>query len=82
MNEQLKQDLLTRAEEVLSELRPHLWSDEGDVKILDLNDDFELILQWQGACNSCRLSHLTLKYGLKSAVMEQIEEIRDVTVAS
>nr|HRQ29257.1 NifU family protein [Saprospiraceae bacterium] len=67
---------------VLSELRPHLWSDEGDVKILDLNDDFELILQWQGACNSCKLSHLTLKYGLKSAVMEQIEEIRDVTIAS
>ncbi|HAQ38074.1 MAG TPA: hypothetical protein DCX89_09810 [Saprospirales bacterium] len=82
MNELLKQDLLTRAEEVLSELRPHLWSDEGDVKILDLNDDFELILQWQGACNSCKLSHLTLKYGLKSAVMEQIEEIRDVTIAS
>ena len=82
MNELLKQDLLTRAEEVLSELRPHLWSDEGDVKILDLNDDFELILQWQGACNSCKLSHLTLKYGLKSAVMEQIEEIRDVPIAS
>lgn len=82
MNEQLKQDLLIRAEAVLSELRPHLWSDEGDVKILDISDDFELILQWQGACNSCILSHLTLKYGLKNAVMEQIEEIRDVTVAS
>ncbi len=82
MNEQLKENIIQRAEAVLSQLRPHLWSDEGDVKFLDLNNDFELILQWQGACNSCKLSHITLKYGIKSAIMEEIEEIRDVIIAS
>jgi Fe-S cluster biogenesis protein NfuA len=82
MNENLKNELLSKAESILSEIRPHLWSDEGDVKILELTRDFELILQWQGACTNCKLSHLTLKYGLKSAIMDQIEEIRDVTIAS
>ena len=80
MSENNKQELIERVDRVLSELRPHLWADEGDVKILDINDDHQLILQWLGACNNCKLSHITLKYGIKQAVMEQVEEISDVVI--
>jgi len=38
MEETYKQELIERADKVLSELRPHLWADEGDVKIIGLND--------------------------------------------
>jgi Fe-S cluster biogenesis protein NfuA len=76
-----KQELIERADKVLTELRPHLWADEGDVQIVDINDNNVLVLKWQGACTTCKLSHLTLKYGIKQAVMEQLEEIKDVVVA-
>jgi Fe-S cluster biogenesis protein NfuA len=80
MEETYKQELIERADKVLSELRPHLWADEGDVKIIGLNDKKELVLQWMGACTKCSLSEVTLKYGIKQAVMEQIDEITDVVV--
>jgi Fe-S cluster biogenesis protein NfuA len=76
-----KQELIERADKVLSELRPHLWADEGDVQIVDINGNNELILKWQGACMTCNLSSLTLNYGIKHAVMEQIEEITDVLIS-
>lgn len=76
-----KKELLERVDKVLSELRPHLWADEGDVEIVDLVDDHVLVLKWQGACTTCKLSNLTLNYGIKLAVMEQVEEIKDVVIA-
>lgn len=74
-------ELIERADKVLCELRPHLWADEGDVKIIEINDKYELVIQWQGACTTCKLSNLTLNYGIKQAVMEQIDEIKDVIIA-
>jgi Fe-S cluster biogenesis protein NfuA len=76
-----KQVLLDRVEKVLTELRPHLWADEGDVRIVDLDEDNVLILKWLGACTTCKLSNLTLNYGIKLAVLEQVDEIRDVVIA-
>ena len=81
MSDNNKQELIERADKVLCELRPHLWADEGDVKIVGINDDYVLRLKWQGACMTCKLSNLTLNYGIKSAVMEQIDEITDVVIS-
>jgi len=80
MSENNKQELIARVDKVICELRPHLWADEGDVQIVDINENYELILEWRGACTTCKLSNLTLNYGIKQAVMEQIEEIRDVLI--
>ena len=80
MEDSNKKELIERVDSVLSELRPHLWADEGDVKIIDINEKLELVVQWQGACVTCSLSSMTLKYGLKHAVMEQIDEITDVII--
>lgn len=76
-----KNELIERVDKVLCELRPHLWADEGDVQIVDVNEENVLVLKWQGACVNCKLSHLTLNYGIKQAVMEQVEEITDVVIA-
>jgi Fe-S cluster biogenesis protein NfuA len=75
-----KKKILERAEKVLTEIRPHLWADEGDVRIIEVNDKMELVIQWMGACTKCELSDVTLKFGVKQAVMEQIHEITDVVV--
>jgi len=76
----IKQELIERADKILSELRPHLWADEGDVKIMDLNGKNELVLKWLGACMTCKLSNLTLRFGIKQAIMEQMDEITDVVI--
>lgn len=79
--EEAKNQLIERAEKVITEIRPHLWADEGDVRILKVNDKMELVIQWMGACTTCHLSDITLRYGIKQAVMEQIEEITDVIIS-
>ena len=82
MEKLTKKELIEQADKVLTELRPHLWADEGDVKIVDINESNQLLIQWMGACTQCKLSDITLKYGIKSAVMEQLEEITDVVVVN
>lgn len=81
MSDNNKHELIERADKVLCELRPHLWADEGDVQIVEINDADVLVLKWQGACTTCKLSNITLNYGIKQAVLEQIDEIKDVVIA-
>jgi len=81
MTDNHKQELLERVNKVLAELRPHLWADDGDVKIVEITEEYDLVIQWLGACTNCKLSHVTLKYGIKQAVLEKVKEIRDVIVA-
>lgn len=80
MTENVKKELIERIDKVLCELRPHLWADEGDVQIVDVNGDGILTLKWLGACTTCKLSSMTLNYGVKQAVLEQIDEVTDVVI--
>jgi NifU-like protein len=66
--------LLSRAqkiaviEEVIAtEIRPYIELDAGGVQILDLIDDRELVIAYQGACTSC--------YSATGATLHAIQEI-------
>lgn len=70
-----KELLLTRIEEALSTVRPHLRIDGGDVELVDVTDDMHVKIRWTGMCESCTMSAMTLRAGISEAIRSKIPEI-------
>ncbi|KOF02299.1 hypothetical protein AWW67_05920 [Roseivirga seohaensis] len=67
-----------RVEAALEKIRPFLLADGGDVKVLEITDDMIVKLELLGACESCPMSHMTMKAGIEEAIKRDIPEIRGV----
>lgn len=74
-------DLLSREEKIAvieeviaAEIRPYIELDAGGVQILDLVDDRELVIAYQGACTSC--------HSATGATLNAIQEILRARVDS
>ncbi len=72
------QELYNRVEEALSQLRPYLEADSGNVSILNITDDMVVRLRFHGACSSCTMSAMTLKAGIEQAILRMVPEIKGV----
>jgi Fe-S cluster biogenesis protein NfuA len=70
--------LYDRVEEALSQLRPYLETDSGNVSILSITDDMIVRLRFHGACSSCSMSAMTLKAGIEQTILKMVPEIRGV----
>ena len=62
----------------LDKIRPYLEADGGDVKIVEINDDNEVMIELLGACGSCPMSTMTMKAGVEEAVKRAVPEIKSV----
>ncbi len=71
-------ELHTRVEEALSQLRPYLESDNGDVSLVDITDEMVVRLRFHGACSSCSMSAMTLKAGIEQTILKMVPEIKRV----
>lgn len=71
-------DLLEKVEKALDTIRPYLEADGGDVKILEIDDNQNLVLELMGNCGSCPMSTMTLKAGVEEAVKREVPEIKSV----
>ena len=38
---------------IASDIQPYIALDEGGVKVLELRGDFEVVIQYSGACTTC-----------------------------
>ena len=63
-------------------MRPYLEADGGNVRILDLNDDNILKLEFVGACGSCPMSTMTFKAGVEEAIKRAVPEIKNIEVVN
>lgn len=80
-----KQELLARIDQAITNIRPYLEADGGDVKLLDIDDDFVVQVELLGACESCPMSPMTMKAGIEEAVKRvapEVKAINAVNVAS
>lgn len=59
----------------LSELRPHLHADGGDMELVEITDDGIVRVKLLGACSDCTMSMMTIKAGLEEAVKKVAPEI-------
>jgi Fe-S cluster biogenesis protein NfuA len=61
----------------LSEIRPLLKADGGDVELIDVKDGVVKV-RLKGACGGCPMASLTLKNGIEKILKEQVPDVKEV----
>jgi Fe-S cluster biogenesis protein NfuA len=72
------QTLLEQVSNALDGIRPYLEADGGNVKIVEITEDNEVILELLGNCSSCSMSTMTMKAGIEQAIKKAVPEITEV----
>lgn len=72
------EDLIQKVDAALNSVRPYLITDGGNVKVVEITDDFTVRLELLGACGTCPMSSMTFKAGLEEAILKSVPEIRKV----
>ena len=66
---------------VLDLIRPSLMADGGDVKLIDVTEQGEVIVELTGACKGCPLSQMTLANGIELILKERVPGVMRVVPA-
>ena len=74
----MEQTLEEKIEAALNQIRPFLHKDGGDVEVLKITKDNELILQFTGTCENCKMNMITMKTGIEETIMREVPEITKV----
>jgi Fe-S cluster biogenesis protein NfuA len=77
-----KEEITNQVETALDTIRPYLEADGGNVRILDLNADNILKLEFVGACGSCPMSTMTFKAGVEEAIKRAVPIIKNIEVVN
>ena len=80
-----KEELLVKIEQAIDNIRPYLLADGGDVRVLDIDEDFIVRVELLGSCESCPMSPMTMKAGIEEAVKRvapEVVAIKAVNVAT
>lgn len=70
--------IFNTVEETLEQLRPFLEADGGNIRLLEITEDYIAKVQLLGACSSCSMSMMTLKAGVEEAVKRAVPQIKAV----
>jgi len=70
--------LHSRIEEALTQLRPYLEADNGNVSLVEVTDDMVVKLRFHGACRGCSMSTMTLRAGIEQTILRMVPEIKAV----
>jgi len=66
-----------KVEAVLSQIKPVLQADGGDVELVEVSDGV-VKLRLTGACAGCPMSTMTLRMGIERVLKEQLPDIKEV----
>ncbi len=70
--------IIDRVEEALTQIRPYLEADGGNVILKEITDEMVVRLELTGACKSCSMSLMTLKAGIEETIKRSVPEIKSV----
>jgi len=76
------QELTTKIEEALNEIRPFLQNDGGDISLVSIEDGKVVNVQLQGACVGCSVNQMTLKSGVEMTIKKYAPQIEKVVSVS
>ena len=71
------QETLENVEKALSEIRPFLESDGGNIKLLSI-EETTVKVQLEGACIGCSVNQMTLKNGVEATIKKYAPHIQEV----
>ena len=77
----LQEELEINVEKALTEIRPFLQADGGDISLISIEKDIVKV-KLLGACNGCTVNQMTLKNGVEATIKKyapQIKEVLDVS---
>ena len=66
-----------KVETALSQIRPALQADGGDVELVDVSQGV-VKLRLTGACSGCPMATMTLRMGIERVLKEQVPEVKEV----
>ncbi len=67
-----------KVKEVIEAVRPNLQSHGGDVELVGTDEDNNVKVRLQGACQGCPGAQMTLKMGIEQLLKENIPEVKEV----
>ena len=70
--------LIARIEKALTEIRPFLESDGGDISFVELTEDMEVKVKLHGSCVSCSVNQMTMKAGVEQVIKKHVPEVVSV----
>ena len=70
--------LKDNVESALSEIRPSLQNDGGDVELVEITPEGIVKVRLTGACQGCPMGQMTLKMGIEKIIKEKVPEIKEV----
>lgn len=76
------QELTTKVEQALDEIRPFLQNDGGDIALVSIDDDRVVNVQLLGACVGCSVNQMTLKSGVEMTIKKYVPQIERVVSIS
>jgi Fe-S cluster biogenesis protein NfuA len=63
-----------KVEATIAKIRPFLQRDGGDIELIDFNeDDKQVKVRLQGACQGCPGAAMTLKLGVERTLREEVD---------
>ena len=74
--------IIDKIQNALTEIRPFLEGDGGDIHFVELTDDWVVKVKLVGACSSCSISMMTLKNGVEVAIKNAVPEVKEVVEVS
>lgn len=70
--------LLEQVQKAISEVRPSLQADGGDIELVSVEENGIVKVRLTGACGSCPMATFTLKQGVEAYMKKTIPEVREV----
>lgn len=72
-------DFYRRVDEVLDRIRPYVQMDGGHVELVDVDEKQGIVhIRFQGSCQGCPSSAMTLQMGIENEMKSSIPEIKQV----
>ena len=65
-----------------SRINPMVASHGGQVGLVDVTDDNDVVLQFGGGCHGCGMVDVTLKQGIETTLKQEVPEVREVIDAT
>jgi len=69
------ENLVDRIQYALTQLRPFLEADRGDITLVEVTDKMVARVELHGACRDCSMSIMTLKAGVEESIKKVAPEI-------
>lgn len=66
-------------DKVLDSIRPYLHADGGDVEVVEVKENKDVVLRLTGNCSSCNMSEMTMTAGIEESLRRSIPNLGSIT---